>query len=268
MSTPVDALHTLIQGKGKIAIALSGGMDSSILLAYAASILGEQNCLALTVRTPYMMEREMIDSDDFCRKLNIRRIELKLPIPGCIKANPANRCYLCKLEIFTKLKKLAHDEGFACLADGTNTDDLGDYRPGMKALAELGICSPFKEAGLGKAGIRMLGARLGLGTSLTEKPAYACLLTRLEHGENIDEAVLRRIDEAEEYLREFGIPSCRVRLHGSMARIEVPAELWKTIFTADTAARICTRLSHLGFDPVTLDLAGYKRGSMNAHTAP
>ena len=263
MSTPVDALHSLIQNMGKIAVALSGGLDSSVLLSFAASVLGKENCLAITVKTPYMMEMEMSDASDLCEQMGIRRIELELPIPSCIKANPANRCYLCKKELFTKLKTLAAKEGFPFLADGTNLDDLGDHRPGMKALAELKILSPFKEARLGKDSIRMLASRLGLDTSIIEKPAYACLLTRLEHDTDIDEALLRRIDEAETYLRDFGLPSCRVRVHGSLARIEIPVNMWQTVLRHDTASRICTRLSHLGFDPVTLDLAGYKRGSMN-----
>lgn len=264
MTTPVDTLHSLIHDMGKIAVALSGGLDSSVLLAYAASVLGGENCLALTVKTPYMMDMEMKDAEEFCRKLGIRRIELELPIPSCIKANPANRCYLCKKEIFTRLKSITQKEGFSCLADGTNIDDIGDYRPGMKALAELKISSPFKDAGLGKSAIRMLGARLGLDSALIEKPAYACLLTRLEHEIEIDESLLRRIDEAESYLRDFGIASCRVRVHGSLARIEIPADSWNAVLRKDTAARICARLAHLGFDPVTLDLAGYKRGSMNS----
>ncbi|MEG2970297.1 MAG: ATP-dependent sacrificial sulfur transferase LarE [Akkermansia sp.] len=265
----IDYLQKNILGKGKLAIALSGGLDSSVLLAYTVTILGHQNCIALTAKTPYMMEQELQEATQLCSQLKVRQIIMSLPIPDSIVNNPPARCYLCKKELFIELKKRAIDEGFPFIADGTNQDDLGDYRPGLQAITELGIASPFKESGFGKQAIRQLGSQLGLSSTLINKPPYACLLTRIEHHTPITEDTLRRIDQAENFLRSLGITACRVRVHTVssnlplLARLEIPAESWSSLLSDDRIPRICQHLKQLGFAHVTLDLEGYRRGSMN-----
>lgn len=249
--------------KGKVAIALSGGLDSSVLLAFAVSTLGAGNCLAMTVRTPYMMDDELEYSGRLCRFLGVEHLVLETGVPESIRDNPPLRCYLCKKALFSMLVEEAGAKGFPHVADGTNRDDESDYRPGMKALAELGVHSPMKEAGMGKDDIRSLGAELGLEASLVSKPAYACLLTRLEHGVSVDEEVLRRIDRSERYLRGLGFDGCRVRVHGAVVRIEVRPESWGRIVEPEVAAEVVAYLKQEGFLFVSLDLQGYKQGSMN-----
>lgn len=266
MSTETDRLAAWLTGHGRIAIALSGGLDSSVLLAFATSVLGPEQCLAITARTPYMMQAELTDASALCLRLGVMQLELELPVPPAIRDNPPLRCYLCKKALFAALLDEARRRGFDQVADGTNLDDDGDYRPGRKALAELGIASPLREAGLGKAAIRELGRRLGLDGDLVGKPAYACLLTRLEHGTTFDDDDLRRIDRAEEFLRQSGFAACRVRVHGRLARIEVPAaDRARLLAIADETAAF---LAALGFSHSCLDLEGYKRGGMNLANTP
>lgn len=266
MSIESDRLAAWLRERGRVAIALSGGLDSSVLLAFAASVLGPGQCLAVTARTPYMMQVELKEAAGLCRHLGVEHLELELPVPSEIRDNPPLRCYLCKKALFSALVDEANRRGFGLVADGTNLDDDGDYRPGRKALAELHIASPLREAGLGKDRIRELGRQLGLDASLVGKPAYACLLTRLEHGASVDEDDLRRIDRAEEFLRQSGFPACRVRVHGRLARIEVPAADRSRLLAV--ANETAVFFNTLGFSHSCLDLEGYKQGGMNIADTP
>ena len=249
----------------RLAVALSGGLDSSVLLAAAVRILGADHCLALTARTPYVMEEEVRDSTALCRRLGVRQEKTGVSHPARPLANnPPLRCYLCKHALFSSLAARAAEMGFPLLADGSNLDDLDDYRPGRKALQELGIPSPFLEAAMDKADIRRLAFRLGLPESVCGKPAYACLLTRLEHNRPVTEVLLRRVDAAESFLRTLGLKGCRVRAHGdSLARIELPEKERRLFWDGQLASTAARRLRELGFRHITLDLEGYSRGNMN-----
>lgn len=262
--TPFDRLRSVLLPRKRLAVALSGGLDSSVLLAAAAAVLGSGRCVALTAETPYVMTEEMQDSAELCRRLGVRQEKLAFPIPPEIENNPPLRCYLCKRALFSALAARAAELGFPALADGSNTDDLNDYRPGRKALEELGILSPFLEARLGKADIRRAARELNLPEAVSAKPAYACLLTRLEHGRPVTEALLRRVDEAETYLRSLGLKGCRVRVHGEdLARIELPGPERGLFHKDGLSAAVVSRLHELGFRYIALDLEGYSQGSMN-----
>ena len=246
--TPFERLRAVLLPRERIAVALSGGLDSSVLLAAAAKVLGPEHCLALTAQTPYVMEEEVRDSAELCRRLGIRQETLAFPILPSLADNPPLRCYLCKHALFSALAARAAEAGFPLLADGSNTDDLGDYRPGRKALQELGILSPFLEAAMDKADIRSVARGLGLPESVSGKPAYACLLTRLEHNRPVTESLLRRVDAAEAFLRSLGLKGCRVRVHGDdLARIELPEEERGLFRSGELAAPVAHRLRELGF---------------------
>lgn len=262
--TPFERLRSVLLPGERVAVALSGGLDSSVLLAAAVRILGAERCLALTAQTPYVMEEEMRDSTELCRSLGVRQETLAFPILPSLADNPPLRCYLCKRALFSAMAARAAELGFPLVADGSNMDDLGDYRPGRKALQELGILSPFLEASMDKADIRQLARELGLPESVSGKPAYACLLTRLEHNRPVTESALRRVDAAETFLRSLGLEGCRVRVHGDdLARIELPETERRLFWSRELAAPVARRLRELGFRHITLDLEGYSRGSMN-----
>lgn len=250
---------------GKVAVALSGGLDSSVLLALAVDELGAENCLAVSAVTPYMMAGETGAARKLCRDLGVGRREVQSGIIDEIRFNPEDRCYLCKRFLFTRAVQVARDSGFLVLVDGTNIDDLGDHRPGRRALAELGVRSPWLEAGVGKAGIRGIALRLGMG-EWAGKAASACLLTRLRHGERVEEALLARIDAAEETLKALGIRQCRVRveLGGRLARIEAGDNEGVNLVATGGREQVVARFRELGFEWVTLDLGGYRMGSNNA----
>ena len=261
---PFERLRAVLLPGERIAVALSGGLDSSVLLAAAVRMLGAERCVALTVQTPYVMEEELRDSAELCRRLGVKQEKLVFPILKAIQDNPPLRCYLCKRALFSALKTRAAELGFPLLADGSNVDDLGDYRPGRKALEELGILSPFLEASMNKADIRRVARELDLPESISGKAAYACLLTRLEHNRPVKETVLRRVDRAEAFLRSLGLEGCRVRVHGDdLARIELPDRKRALFRDSELAEPVVRRFRELGFRHITLDLEGYSRGSMN-----
>lgn len=263
MNINVSLLGDVVRDCGRLAVALSGGLDSSVLLAFAVDVLGADRCLALTAKTPYMMSSEQKDAGVLCGKLGVRHLVVDMPVPVSIAGNPPMRCYECKKAVFNELIGVAGREGFVFVADGTNSDDDPTDRPGMRALKELGIISPFADAGLGKDGIRELGKALGLGADIVNKPAYACLLTRLQHGVMFTPDDLRVVDEAENYLRGLGFPSVRVRVHGKLARIELPEEAMPLFFEGGGRDKAVVFLRGLGFEYVSLDLQGYRQGSMN-----
>jgi uncharacterized protein len=253
-------LLEILRSMDSIAVACSGGLDSSLLLAVAHTLLGER-VLALTVITPYMASWEIAEAQDLTTRLGIRHQLLTLPIPDNIAHNPPDRCYRCKRTLFAELKAVAAAEGLTWLADGTNRDDLSDYRPGIRALRELAVRSPLLEAGLGKADLRRYARALNL--PVWNKPASACLLTRLPHDTQVQLEWLRRVEAAERALLDLGFGTVRVRCHDDLARIEVDRTEQARLLQEDIAAQIVAALTGCGFRYVTLDLQGYRMGSFN-----
>ena len=247
-------IHYLVN-LGDAAIAFSGGVDSTFLLMAAHEALGDK-VLAITVRTPYIPEWEINEARDFSAKLGVKHLIIEIPLENEILNNPENRCYLCKRIIFKKLRDAAAREGFINLLDGTNSDDSEKNRPGMKALRELNILSPLKENGFNKKDIRNYSRIKNLPT--WEKPAYACLLTRIPYNNRVDNDMLKKIEKAEKFLIDLGIKAVRVRIHGDLARIETEPILIKKIFEENLFKLISERLKDFGFKYVTLDLEGYR----------
>jgi len=260
MHAKLDRLKDLIGSYGSLAVAFSGGVDSAFLLKAASEVLGDK-LLAITVSAPVFPAGEGTLASSFCRENNIRqRVEEfdVLQIAG-FTSNPPNRCYICKRALFGKIREIGEEEGIAVIAEGTNADDATDYRPGIKALEEMGMASPLKEVGLTKQEIRDLSREMGLRT--WNNPSHACLATRFPYGEEITAEKLQMIDDAEEYLRDAGVGQVRVRIHDRMARIEVmPGDFDKIMKNKDT---IYASLEDMGFTYVSLDLKGYRTGSMN-----
>lgn len=255
-------LKDRIASEGKAAVAFSGGVDSVFLLYAAKEALGEK-VLALTVSLHAVPKRELEEAKEFCRVRGIRhRIECvdEFSIEG-FADNPPDRCYLCKKTLFTKMKELAEEEGCPVLMEGSNLDDQGDYRPGLRALKELRILSPLKDAGFTKAEIREMSRRLGLPT--WEKPSMACLASRFVYGERITPEKMDMVEQAEEYLTELGFVQRRVRMHGTLARVELLLEDIGRMMEEERYRSVQERLSSLGFSYVTLDLKGFQSGSMN-----
>ena len=229
----------------------------------AHRVLGDK-ALAVTAVDPSVPEREIKEADDFCRSRGIKHITCKTdPLKEEeYRQNGPDRCYYCKRLIFSEIKRIAEENGIEYVAEGSNTDDLGDYRPGLKAVAELSVVSPLREAGLSKSDIRDISHLLGLPT--WSKPAYACLASRFVYGEEITEEKLRMIDMAEQFLIEQGFYEERVRMHGNIARIEVAEKDIARLAEDKMRKRVYDRFRDIGFLYVTLDMRGYQTGSMNA----
>lgn len=257
-----EKLKSIIKDCGKIAIAFSGGVDSTFLTKVAKDVLGE-NAVAVTISSILVTDDELKEADDFCKAENIEHLIYNadvLSIPG-FENNPPDRCYICKKAIFTNVQNLVGERGISVIAEGTNVDDDGDYRPGMRAIKELGVRSPLKEAGLTKAEIRELSCMLGLKT--WNKPSCACLASRFAYGEVINKDKLDMIYSAECYIRSLGFEQFRVRLQDGIARIELrPADIQKFIENG-IKDKVSEKLHTLGFKYVSLDLDGYRLGSMN-----
>jgi uncharacterized protein len=255
-----DRLLKSLEKLGNLAIAFSGGVDSSFLLHAGREALG-QKLLALTVKTPYIPEWEVEEAENMAREQGTEHHIIEVPVPGQILNNPVDRCYLCKSCLFTMLKDYAGKKGFSNLADGSNADDTREHRPGMKALMELHVLSPLLEAGFTKADIRNASREMGLQT--WEKPAYACLLTRIPYETRISLEMLHRIERSETFLIELGIRAVRVRTHGNLARIETEPRYVEKIFRENLLGRISKQLKRYGFSYVTLDLEGYRTGGID-----
>lgn len=265
--TKLDYLKNILKDMGRVIVAFSGGVDSSFLLRVAKEVLGDK-ILAVTACSETYPQAELEEAKKIAQLLSVRHLIIsseELEIPG-FQDNPSNRCYFCKKELFGKLKEIGAKEGIDLIVDGTNHDDLGDHRPGMLAARELGVRSPLTEAGLTKKDIREYSHLLGLPT--WEKPSFACLASRFPYGEKITREKLRRVDRAEEYLKSKGFKQLRVRHHEGIARIEVDRRDIRRFLQDNLSREIIMKLKELGFTYITLDLEGYRMGSMNETLVP
>ena len=256
----LQALKAYLQELGSVAVAFSSGVDSTFLLKVAHDTLGD-NAIAVTARSCSFPKRELEEAKAFCQAQGIRHFIVEseeLQIDG-FSHNPKNRCYLCKHELFEKIIALAKENGIRYVAEGSNMDDNGDYRPGLQAVAELQVKSPLRHVGLTKQEIRDYSHQLGLPT--WDKQSFACLSSRFVYGEEITEQKLGMVDQAEQLLLDLGFHQLRVRIHGTIARIEVlPDEFEKLLQNRE---QIVTEFKKYGFTYVTMDLQGYRMGSMN-----
>lgn len=258
----LEVLKQYLRELNSAAIAFSSGVDSTFLLKVAHETLGER-VIAVTAKSCSFPKRELKEAEDFCKKEGIRHFiceSEELEIEG-FRENPKNRCYLCKRELFEKIKEIAAEHRIENVAEGSNMDDNGDYRPGLVAVAEMGIKSPLRAAGLNKAEIRFLSKGMGLPT--WDKQSFACLSSRFVYGETITEEKLSMVDRAEQLLLDFGFHQVRVRIHGKMARIEVLPEEFDKLMKEEVRREIITKFEEYGFTYVTMDLKGYRMGSMN-----
>lgn len=251
-------LDAILKDLKSFVIAFSGGVDSSLLL-YRAHSLKLTEMIGVTIRTPYIPQVELHEAAEFARLHGINHRIIDLSFPEAVRSNPVDRCYLCKKTLFTELLGFADENGFRYVIDGTNADDTNLFRPGLRALQELGIRSPLLEAGLTKKDIREMLRQESLPVG--DKPAMACLLTRIPYNTIINESMLRMIEQAEYFLISTGYPGTRVRIHGDLARIECLPGFFEKIIQDPDKELIINKLKKIGFRYVSLDLEGYRSGS-------
>ncbi|MFH1994152.1 MAG: ATP-dependent sacrificial sulfur transferase LarE [Nitrospinota bacterium] len=257
-----NSLKENLRGRGSVLIAFSGGVDSTFLLK-TASIIPNLNLLGVTALSSTYPKSEQDEAVQLAKEMGVKHTLIdseELDIPQFADNNP-DRCYHCKKELFSKLKEIAKENGLKYVLDGSNADDSSDYRPGSKAVAELGIKSPLQEAGLTKEEIRELSKEMGLPT--WDKPAMACLSSRFPYGEKITKDKLAAIEEGERFLRGLGFRQLRLRHHGNIARIELSKDDIKRVIEQNMSQQIIEKIKSLGFAYVTIDLEGYRTGSLN-----
>ncbi len=259
----LDRARGILRDLGSAAVAFSGGVDSTLVLKLAVDVLGVDRVLAVTGVSPSVAADELADARRLAGHLGARHEILatrEFENPAYL-ANPVNRCYHCKTELYSRMTPLLARHGLATIASGTNADDLGDHRPGLLAAAEFGVRAPLAEAGLTKADVRAASRWLGLPTS--DKPAAPCLSSRLPYGEAVMPQKLAMVEQAEQVLRREGMIDCRVRHHGELARIEVPPDQIPRLAESAVRQRVVAALRVIGYAYVALDLEGFRSGSLN-----
>ena len=258
----MDELKSILADMGSVIVAYSGGVDSAFLAAAANDALGRK-ALAVTAKSPSLAPAELREATELAERLglNHRIVETHEVEREDYAANNPNRCFFCKDELYTYLSAYAREEGYEHIANGTNTDDLGDFRPGLNAAKQYGVRSPMVEAALSKADIRELSKDMDLPT--WDKPAQACLSSRIPYGSMVTVEALTRIAQAEEFLHDIGIRQLRVRHHDTIARIEVEPQDFLTLTDEAVREKVVAKFREIGYSYVTLDLQGFRSGSMN-----
>jgi len=263
LETKIEKLKGIFQSMGRVLVAFSGGVDSTLLLKVARDTLGDQNVLAVTALSPLYPERELTWAQKLTQAFGVEHLLIQsneLEIEGFSK-NPPNRCYYCKRELFEKLLKLSKDRGIPWVIEGSTLDDEKDHRPGRAAIQELGIRSPLKEAMFTKMDVRELSKALGLAT--WDKPSFACLASRFPYGEEITLKGLKMVDKAENFLFGLGFKQVRVRHYQNLARIELYPEEMGRLMDVSLREKVVSYLKRIGYHYITLDLQGFRSGSMN-----
>ncbi|OPJ61745.1 ATP-dependent sacrificial sulfur transferase LarE [Clostridium chromiireducens] len=259
-SDKYNELVKYLKSLGRVVLAFSGGVDSTFLLRVAKEALGN-DVKAVTILSPYIPKWEIAEAKELVNELGVQHEIIEAPIIDSIKFNPEDRCYLCKTAVFSMILTVAKEQGYDCVIDGTNFDDISDYRPGLKALKELEVKSPLLECKLTKAEIREFSKELGLNT--WDKPPYACLLTRIPYGNELKVEDFEKIENAEKFMMSIGFRAVRVRCHGELARVEVSRQDRSRLFNEELLDTISEKIKECGFKYVTLDLQGYRVGSFN-----
>jgi uncharacterized protein len=262
LQTKREKLESLISDMKSVLVAFSGGVDSTLVLAVAHKVLPGK-VLAVTAQSSSVPERELNAAKDLARSIGVEHLIVKTEEMQSADylANPTNRCYYCKSELYDKLSEVAKQRQLVSIANGINLDDLGDHRPGIHAAKEAGVMSPLAEAGFSKQDVRQLSKILGLAT--WEKPAMACLSSRVPYGDSISAEKLLMIERAEDYLLSLGFKQLRVRHHGDVARIELERKDFPRFFADDISSKVETKLKEIGYKFVTLDVQGFRSGSLN-----